>query len=391
MMSAVPLSPRISSQLNFPDTSSRQALLGQHVVMSQLSRSYSHALDQENLPSFPNVKGDEVNNCRSFLSSSSSNTMICRICHDGESREELVQPCRCAGTMATIHVSCIEKWLSSINSDKCEICGYKYITKSTARPCKEWLTSVSGQRDRRNLVGDLICFGLLTPLAGVSAWLCITGASHYAHFASAKWETIGLVTLTAFLILIYVIWCGVAIKYHTQVFSRWRKNNPIIKIVNRPVSPSSRDIDENNNVSVVSANSDLQNDSVFTEAPGYPVDFTASLPALSRDAGSSAASSLHSHTGAASPQSSHPADVDSPRSTHHVILPSTEVVYVSVRGSVSAPGMSGCSLPRPTCSDSSLSECKECLLPPSRRPSGEVHYVRSTPVADKCVYKETFV
>ncbi len=50
---------------------------------------------------------------------------------------------------------------------------------------------------------------LLTPLAAVSTWLCITGAIHYSQFEKAKWETAGLITLAVFLMLIYCVWCMV--------------------------------------------------------------------------------------------------------------------------------------------------------------------------------------
>ena len=66
--------------------------------------------------------------------------------------------------------------------------------------------------------------------------------------------------------------------------------------------------------------------------------------------------------------------------------------YVSVRGSVSTPGVSSGSLPGQVISDSSLTECSECLLPP-RLASGPAHYVRSTPATmSQCTeFRETFV
>jgi hypothetical protein len=68
--------------------------------------------------------------------------------------------------------------------------------------------------DLRNLIGDICCFILLTPLTAVSAWLCIAGAIHYISMpfgSPGGWEAIGLMTLSVFLLLVFFIWCLVSL------------------------------------------------------------------------------------------------------------------------------------------------------------------------------------
>mmetsp|Transcript_22616 Transcript_22616/g.90651 ORF Transcript_22616/g.90651 Transcript_22616/m.90651 type:complete len:126 (+) Transcript_22616:87-464(+) len=50
----------------------------------------------------------------------------CRICH--ERSDELIKPCNCRGTMATVHQECIQMWLTHRNPDQmtCELCGYPF-------------------------------------------------------------------------------------------------------------------------------------------------------------------------------------------------------------------------------------------------------------------------
>ncbi|XP_070385521.1 E3 ubiquitin-protein ligase MARCHF11-like [Dermacentor albipictus] len=48
---------------------------------------------------------------------------MCRICHEGDREDPLVSPCSCTGTMAFVHVSCLEHWLNQRNVDICELCG----------------------------------------------------------------------------------------------------------------------------------------------------------------------------------------------------------------------------------------------------------------------------
>ena len=53
------------------------------------------------------------------------------------------------------------------------------------RPCfLSEVTKSFKQDDQRNLVGDIICFVLLTPLAGISTYLCATGRYLEAVFLS---------------------------------------------------------------------------------------------------------------------------------------------------------------------------------------------------------------
>ncbi len=106
-----------------------------------------------------------------------------------------ISPCQCSGSVALVHRSCIEKWLSTSNHDTCEICGHRYTISRHPRPLMQWLCDPAGQvlgqqqqlsqhdpcyqDDQRNMIGDIVCFVLLTPLATISAYLCASGASYY--------------------------------------------------------------------------------------------------------------------------------------------------------------------------------------------------------------------
>ena len=64
---------------------------------------------------------------------SCSVSSVCRICHDGADAGKLVSPCKCCGTMALVHLPCMERWLSAANSNSCEICGHQFVTQRTNR------------------------------------------------------------------------------------------------------------------------------------------------------------------------------------------------------------------------------------------------------------------
>ena len=52
------------------------------------------------------------------MSGSSSSSICCRICwgseeDDGKDYNPLISPCKCTGTMGSIHLKCLKKWLES--------------------------------------------------------------------------------------------------------------------------------------------------------------------------------------------------------------------------------------------------------------------------------------
>ena len=101
----------------------------------------------------------------------------------------------------------------------------------------QWLLGSMFDEDKRNFVGDLICFIIVTPLAGISAFLCISGATFYLKRSlrepeeDQRLEGVGLAFLAAFLILLYFLWLGLTLRYNCQMYSTWRATNQDVKLV----------------------------------------------------------------------------------------------------------------------------------------------------------------
>lgn len=60
----------------------------------------------------------------------SSSVPICRICHCSGEEEELIEPCRCSGSVGYAHKSCIRKWVVSSARSACELCNYEFKTET---------------------------------------------------------------------------------------------------------------------------------------------------------------------------------------------------------------------------------------------------------------------
>ncbi|OCT74394.1 E3 ubiquitin-protein ligase MARCHF11-like [Xenopus laevis] len=67
----------------------------------------------------------------------------CKICFQGSEQGELLNPCRCDGSVRHTHQLCLLKWISERGSWTCELCCYRYqvIAIRMKKPCQwQWIT-----------------------------------------------------------------------------------------------------------------------------------------------------------------------------------------------------------------------------------------------------------
>ncbi|KAL3242022.1 hypothetical protein MRX96_021557 [Rhipicephalus microplus] len=156
---------------------------------------------------------------------SCSNGDICRICFCGVSTESLLAPCKCKGSLAKVHKTCLETWLGNQAIDQCEICKYQYMTARRPKGFHEWLMNSSTREDKQNLVGDMVALLLLTPLVVFSLWLCTEGAIQFSHEGFPTWESAGLVFITIVLFVVFCVWVTLLYRYHYTIWKQWRSHN----------------------------------------------------------------------------------------------------------------------------------------------------------------------
>ncbi|XP_069028987.1 E3 ubiquitin-protein ligase MARCHF3 [Embiotoca jacksoni] len=161
-----------------------------------------------------------------------SEDLFCRICHEGRASGELLSLCQCAGSLAMVHQSCLEHWLSASNSTHCELCQHQFALERLPKPLTEWLCSPSMRQQRRTLCGDAACFLFITPLASLSGWLCVQGAMDL-HYTNGM-EALGLLVLTLALFIIYVFWAMVSVRYHVHLFTTWKKTDQTVRLTVPP-------------------------------------------------------------------------------------------------------------------------------------------------------------
>ncbi|KAG8172894.1 hypothetical protein JTE90_010261 [Oedothorax gibbosus] len=208
--------------------------------MAQLSEVKIQCQNSEHIEG--RCEASKENNSQNALTlkvSDLADTPMCRICYNGPSRERLLKPCKCKGTIKNVHRSCLERWLESTSTDTCELCNHRFATKRSHKSFWHWCRQPETRRDRRNFIGDCACFLFLTPLGFATFWLCTEGAVYFQRVRSSLLETVALIILAFFLVLAYVTWIALCTRYHLIIWSRWRNRNYNVRIVDRPSSTSS--------------------------------------------------------------------------------------------------------------------------------------------------------
>ncbi|XP_013186683.1 E3 ubiquitin-protein ligase MARCHF1 [Amyelois transitella] len=185
---------------------------------------------------------------RDSLSSIGSN--VCRICMT-RGRERLISPCNCKGSLANVHLSCLERWLNQVGRNHCELCGFSYPAIRTPRytvlqALRLWF---GNPRNRSHLQSDCLIFWLLSTVTAGLLAVCIVGTQYFViegnKFgkldASRKDEGIShRITETAMDFFMAVVLCGYSVtvyllwKDHYVMWNRWRRANVNVRLLLSP-------------------------------------------------------------------------------------------------------------------------------------------------------------
>lgn len=192
----------------------------------------------------PNQEAKDSSRCTDKTSAinkpiNSSTPVRCRICYDD--KNNLISPCRCKGTVGLLHKSCLERWLQVSQMVSCEICGYEYnlrqkpplptedsSSKSSVSAAinqhsflQEWLRS---RRVKRNILIDCVFLAILIPITCIGVYVCVFTGLHFRKTGgAASWQVPTLLTISTILLLIFLVWVGLAIRHHLRAYLSYRR------------------------------------------------------------------------------------------------------------------------------------------------------------------------
>jgi len=83
-----------------------------------------------------------------------ANVDMCRICHcEGEEPDApLIAPCYCTGSLRWVHQSCLQQWIKSSETRKCELCKFEFIMETKIKPFPKWEKLQMTTTERRKIM-----------------------------------------------------------------------------------------------------------------------------------------------------------------------------------------------------------------------------------------------
>lgn len=179
---------------------------------------------------------------KNLSSVSSSNFSVCRICHASNvPGENLISPCRCKGSLAYVHLSCLETWINESFRLSCELCGYNYRSVQTRRytlceSLKIWLLH---PRNRVHIQADIVVAVLLTLVTVGLATVCFIGMEYFIiegnqAGVSKKWIKGSIYMFMALVLTGYLSSLYLLLKNQFMPWYNWWKATVDLRIARTP-------------------------------------------------------------------------------------------------------------------------------------------------------------
>lgn len=141
----------------------------------------------------------------------SVSSIVCRICQTNTVNEGLISPCNCKGTLAYVHLSCLERWLNESSRNYCELCMYRFTAIATKRYklCEGIKLWIRHPRNRSHVQSDLLIAILLSLVTFGLIVSFVLGMEYFVTEASKlgihrKWVKSGIWMFLFIVILGYI-------------------------------------------------------------------------------------------------------------------------------------------------------------------------------------------
>eukprot|EP00794_Sanderia_malayensis_P009517 gene9517-10505_t len=165
----------------------------------------------------------------------------CRYCFGGAYgwivRQPLIVPCWCSGSLAHVHKSCLEKWLTTRKQSNCDLCKYQFETRKKYKNIRDIKFP--------KMDGEDVCLLLITILIYITLIFQFLAAAYIGMLAEHIPSAVLAVCMTGLSLGIvwFLIGC-IALTvttYTSEYWYYWRKSNKRLIVVLRSVQePESR-------------------------------------------------------------------------------------------------------------------------------------------------------
>ncbi|KAJ8946194.1 hypothetical protein NQ314_008946 [Rhamnusium bicolor] len=162
----------------------------------------------------------------------------CRICHTNTVNESLISPCNCKGSLAYVHLSCLERWLNQSSRRHCELCMYQFNAIETKRYklCEGIMLWIRHPRNRMHVRSDFLIAVVLTLVTMGLMASCMMGMDYFISEATKiglrrKWMRIAIYLFLLVVALGYIVTIYLIIKDQFIPWFRWWRNTVDIRLL----------------------------------------------------------------------------------------------------------------------------------------------------------------
>ncbi|XP_075553568.1 E3 ubiquitin-protein ligase MARCHF8-like [Dermacentor variabilis] len=160
---------------------------------------------------------------------------MCRICHNEmDPFNPLISPCHCAVSLRYVHQDCLQQWIMTSATRRCELCKFDLIMDTKVKPFRKWkkleLSSVEKSNILCNVMVTVIVLSAMSALVYVLYEISEDireGTPDWSYRSNLIVTTLGSVMVLGFI----YIQC----KMFVHLFRHWRAFKRIIYIHDAPV------------------------------------------------------------------------------------------------------------------------------------------------------------
>ncbi|KAK9701920.1 RING-variant domain [Popillia japonica] len=177
----------------------------------------------------------------SVAPSISASSVVCRICQTHSAQEVLISPCNCKGTLAYVHLSCLERWLNQASRSYCELCMFHFNSIQTQRYgfCEGVRLWIRHPRNRSHVQSDVVIAALLTTVTIGLITVCLLGMQYFVIEAKKLGITQGWTKgfVSGFLCVIllgYIVTLYLIVRDQFIPWYNWWKNTVDVRLLLTP-------------------------------------------------------------------------------------------------------------------------------------------------------------
>lgn len=168
-----------------------------------------------------------------------NDSIPCRICLScDESLCTMISPCLCKGSIANVHSTCLEQWLSQKGNNRCDLCSFEFdvYSKLKYNLLQSMVIWIKHPRNRAFFIYDTVVFLILNILTAVVISMFVRNLHavmnmNIAEYGVTMWFLASGVAAVIFWLIVYCLAVSLFINAQVRPWYQWWKASRTIRLV----------------------------------------------------------------------------------------------------------------------------------------------------------------